>query len=97
LPPIQERHAVNLPFSRLAVIGALVAALSLAGCGRKGPLDPPPSAGVSQPQTAAGPGIGFNPLAAGQGQTAPTSFDAAGRPIAPKGEKKRLPIDWLLD
>ena len=23
--------------------------------------------------------------------------DAQGRPIAPPGQKKRLPIDWLLD
>ena len=23
--------------------------------------------------------------------------DAEGRPLAPPGEKKRLPIDWLLD
>src|SRR4029077_8342897 len=29
---------------RIAVIGALVAALGLAGCGRKGGLDPPPGA-----------------------------------------------------
>ena len=24
-------------------------------------------------------------------------LDPQGRPIAPPGEKKRLPIDWLLD
>jgi len=24
-------------------------------------------------------------------------YDQQGRPLAPKGEKKRLPIDWLLD
>jgi predicted small lipoprotein YifL len=24
-------------------------------------------------------------------------YDSQGRPLAPKGEKKRLPIDWLLD
>jgi predicted small lipoprotein YifL len=29
-----------------------------------------------------------------QGQV---QLDAQGRPIAPPGEKKRLPIDWLLD
>ena len=23
--------------------------------------------------------------------------DAQGRPIAPQGQKRRLPIDWLLD
>jgi predicted small lipoprotein YifL len=98
LPPIQERHAVNPRFSRLAVIGALAVAFVLPGCGRKGPLDPPPSAAVSQPQAAAPTrGMGFNPLAAGQEQTAPAAFDSEGRPVAPKGAKKRLPMDWLLD
>jgi predicted small lipoprotein YifL len=29
-----------------------------------------------------------------QGQV---QVDAQGNPIAPPGEKKRLPIDWLLD
>jgi hypothetical protein len=33
-------------FARIAVIGALVAALGLVGCGRKGGLDPPPGASV---------------------------------------------------
>jgi len=32
----------DLRLVRIAVIGALVAALGLAGCGRKGGLDPPP-------------------------------------------------------
>jgi predicted small lipoprotein YifL len=27
----------------------------------------------------------------------PVEVDPQGRPIAPPGEKKRLPIDWLLD
>jgi predicted small lipoprotein YifL len=27
----------------------------------------------------------------------PVELDPQGRPIAPPGEKKRLPIDWLLD
>ena len=27
----------------------------------------------------------------------PVEIDPQGRPIAPPGEKKRLPIDWLLD
>ena len=27
----------------------------------------------------------------------PVELDAEGRPIAPPGQKKRLPIDWLLD
>jgi predicted small lipoprotein YifL len=27
----------------------------------------------------------------------PVQLDAEGKPLAPPGEKKRLPIDWLLD
>ena len=36
------------------------------------------------------PGVAMTP----QG---PVEFDAEGRPIAPPGQKKRLPIDALLD
>ena len=38
------------PLVSLALIGAFVAALTLAGCGRKGPLDPPPAASVTGEQ-----------------------------------------------
>lgn len=34
---------------RLAALAALASALALAGCGRKGALDPPPSASVTPP------------------------------------------------
>jgi predicted small lipoprotein YifL len=27
----------------------------------------------------------------------PVELDAEGRPLAPPGQRKRLPIDWLLD
>ncbi|HZD92168.1 MAG TPA: lipoprotein [Pseudolabrys sp.] len=37
-------HSPDRLFIRLALIGAFAAAFALAGCGRKGPLDPPPSA-----------------------------------------------------
>jgi predicted small lipoprotein YifL len=37
-------HFPDRLFFRLALIGALTASLGLAACGRKGPLDPPPSA-----------------------------------------------------
>jgi predicted small lipoprotein YifL len=38
---------------RLAVIGALAAALGLSACGRKGPLDPPPYAAAPNNAQAA--------------------------------------------
>lgn len=64
----------------LVVLGIL--ALALSGCGRKGPLDLPPSAAINQP-----PGTAAEAPAVGPD----------GRPVAPAGTKKRLPIDWLLD
>jgi len=73
------RAVRSLPLIALAVV-----ALVLAGCGRKGPLDLPPSAAINQPPGAA---------AAAE---AP-AVDAEGRPVAPPGTKKRLPIDPLLD
>ncbi len=65
----------------LVVLGIL--ALALSGCGRKGPLDLPPSAAINQPPGSAAaeaPAIGPD-----------------GRPVAPAGNKKPLPIDWLLN
>lgn len=44
---------------RLAALAALGAALALSGCGRKGPLDAPPSASISPPP-AAQPSLGEN-------------------------------------
>ena len=64
----------------LVVLGILV--LGLAGCGRKGPLDLPPSAAINQP-----PGTAAEAPAVGPD----------GRPVAPPGPRKRLPIDSLLD
>ena len=56
---------------------ALALGLTLSACGRRGPLESPPGAVMTQ-----------------QGQIV---VDEHGRPIAPVGERKRLPIDWLLD
>jgi predicted small lipoprotein YifL len=68
---------------RCALIGALAATL-LAGCGRKGPLELPPSAqaaGVNDPVT----GKPRPPMTRG------------GYPIAPPGQRKSIPLDWLID
>ncbi len=93
------------PFShgsvlRLALIGALMAALGLAACGRKGPLDPPPGAsleGVPQPNM---PDIMSNrrvtPVG-GQAQNGNPGVGADGQPLAPKGPKKPIPLDVLLN
>ena len=42
------------PFLKLAAVGALAAALMLAGCGRKAGLDPPPTAAAAPATTVDG-------------------------------------------
>ena len=78
----------------LAMIVALVAALALTGCGRKGPLDPPPGGMALQPSSTRTP-VTSRGLAPSQVQQ--QEFDEDGRPVAPEGPKQRHPLDWLLD
>jgi predicted small lipoprotein YifL len=73
------------PFIRLAMIGALAAALGLTACGRKGPLDPPPAASLAGNKSAA------------QSSGGPPVLDRQGRPTAPPGPNKRIPLDVLLN
>jgi predicted small lipoprotein YifL len=76
----------------LAVVTAV--ALALAGCGRKGPLDLPPSAagqpvveqGDTDEERAAAKGTVFDP-----------SFGANGQPKAAKGSKKSFVLDPILN
>ena len=72
----------------LVVAGALAASFLLTGCGRKGPLDPPPGAWVT-PQ-------GGTPHPQAQQQAQP-SYGPDGKPVAPTGPNRRLPGDWLID
>jgi len=75
----------NLRFADLAVIGLLVAALGLAGCGRKAGLDPPPAAAASTQ----------DPIAPAD---APPVIGPDGKPMAPPAnEKKQFFLDWLLN
>ena len=88
------------PFLRLALIGVAVAALGLAACGRKGPLDPPPGASLAGEPQAHNPGL-MSPVGAapigGQAKDGDTGVGPDGKPQAPKGEKKRIPLDILLN
>lgn len=74
------------PFLRLSVVFALAGAFALGGCGRKGPLDPPPAASLAGEQTAQKPS---GPV--------PKVMDSQGRLITPPGPDKPLPIDALLN
>jgi predicted small lipoprotein YifL len=79
---------------RFAALGALAASLALGACGRKGPLDPPPMNAVEQPAAQAQSGGGG---AAGQPGDQGVEYGLDGKPLAPRGSKKRLPADWLID
>ena len=75
---------VHPALHRTALIAALIAAALLSGCGRKGPLELPPSAQaapVNDPAT---------------GKPRPP-LDRYGYPIAPPGENKPIPLDVLID
>jgi predicted small lipoprotein YifL len=81
-------------FLRLALVGALAASLGLAACGRKGPLDPPPSAeapAVEQPRQSALNPIAVQPLGGGG------SGGGGNMLETPAGPKKRIFLDSLLN
>jgi len=86
-------------FFRLALIGALTASLGLAACGRKGPLDLPPSSSVAGDSQASAPAPS-SPLASPIGSQSKSSEPGVGpdgKPQAPKGPNKRIFLDGLLD
>jgi len=75
--------------ARTSVIGALIAAVGVSGCGLKAGLDPPPSAAaVAEPEVGPDgkPVERYKPLG------------PDGKPVAPKtGEKRWTPLDFLVD
>jgi predicted small lipoprotein YifL len=96
---LSVNRCIDRRFARLALIGALAAALGLAACGRKGPLDPPPGASLVEPVEAAPPPAAsgsLNPMTT-PAKRVPEAFGPAGEPVAPKGQKKPLFLDWLID
>jgi predicted small lipoprotein YifL len=78
---------------RLAAFAALAAALALGGCGRKGPLDPPPSAAIAP--APEGPSLGEpnDPALTGSYRRAPTATVTA-QPTGPLPPDKR---SFILD
>ncbi len=94
MSPFRDR-----PFLGLALIAALMASLGLAACGRKGALDPPPGASLTGEQSAASSPMA-NPITSpigGQAKNDNTGMDASGHALAPKGQKKQIPLDVLLN
>jgi predicted small lipoprotein YifL len=81
---------------RLATIAALTAAFALAGCGRKGPLDPPPSASISPPpQNEPTLGETNDPNMPGF-RRAPRQTAVAPAPTSVPPEKRSFILDPLI-
>ncbi|WP_229266700.1 lipoprotein [Leptospira sp. severe_002] len=93
VPPIEELFVIRPASLRLATFAALAAAMLLAGCGRKGALDPPPG-GWQLPQSPTSMTNVTNRAAA---EPAQPQYDTDGKPIAPPGPKRSLPMDVLLN
>ena len=79
-------------YLRLALFAALAAALGLAACGRKGPLDPPPSASAVGEQQPANPMA--SPLVAPIGSQPQSG--KANQPVV-QGPKRHIFLDDLLN
>ena len=79
-----------------AIIVLSVSALALAGCGRKGPLDLPPTAAGASTANIAAPTDTET-----EAQRTPSVFNptygADAGPTATKGKKKPFVLDPLLD
>lgn len=92
--PLWGYHTVNCISPKWAAVLLAVSVLTLSGCGRKGPLDLPPTASNA-------PGNGPAPTDTVQQQASTPSvfnpsYGANAPPVAPKGEKKSFILDPLL-
>jgi predicted small lipoprotein YifL len=84
--------------ARAVLVGALAAGLGLGGCGRKGSLDPPPSASVTNNQPInAPPSLGEQPNPFSMAPSPePLPAVPSTAPGAPPPPKKTFILDWLL-
>lgn len=92
---------ISISVSKLAAAALIVAACALAGCGRKGGLDLPPSAGVQGTPTAAqNPNSAYTGpagAATSQGNVFEATPGVDPLAVAPRGPKKRIILDPILD
>jgi predicted small lipoprotein YifL len=95
-----NRFVSHVSWSKLAALGLILSACALGGCGRKGPLDLPPGATLS-PATAEGTSQTDRSQSSSGSSADGTLFAPAGgqnkQMVAPRGEKKRIILDPILD
>ena len=85
-------------FSRMALIGALAAAFALGACGRKGALDPPPSAvSATGQQEPANTSLIGTPTAKATAKPAADGTAAKPRSAADQAPDTPFILDSLLN
>lgn len=99
-----NRLVSHISWSKLAAVGLILSACALGGCGRKGPLDLPPGAALtpSQAQVESGEAQTYRSQASPGSSADETLFAPSGsqggrQMVAPRGEKKRIILDPILD
>ena len=95
-----NRFVSHVSWSKLAALGLILSACALGGCGRKGPLDPPPGATLA-PATEEGAPQAYRSQpssgsAADEGLFAPAGSQSR-QMVAPRGAKKSFILDPILD
>lgn len=95
-----NRFVSHVSWSKLAALGLILSACALGGCGRKGPLDLPPGATLS-PATAEGASENYRSQSSSGSAADESLFAPAGsqsrQMVAPRGPKKRIILDPILD
>ncbi len=79
-----------------AIILLAATALALGGCGRKGPLDLPPTASSASTASVVPPSTDTETEAANRPGVFNPTYGADAGPAAPKGKKKSFILDPLL-
>ena len=91
----------SLISSKMTAVLLIALTCALAGCGRKGNLDLPPSTSDYQGGPGSAPDNSSAPAqsaATAQGNLYETGTNATDKgPVAPRGPKKRIILDPILD
>lgn len=97
--PVTSRP--NSSFPKLTAIGLIALTCLLAGCGRKAGLDLPPGASAAQNSADEDAAAAASAASANSaGNLSSEIYRAPGSStlvVAPKGPKKRIPLDAILD
>jgi predicted small lipoprotein YifL len=98
---LRVRGQFTVRADRLVLITALIAALGVSGCGRKGPLDPPPSALTDNQASASGQPVVQRPALGEEGGNLLASPLDSGRPrtqapTQPPPPPKNFFLDFLI-